>query len=63
MNTKALKKELESLEVQNYIKHICKNYSLSKEKLIKMIEVERKDANTIEEALKAVSTRIEYLMV
>ena len=63
MNTKALKKELESLEVQNYINYICKNYSLSKEKLIKMIEVERKDAKTIEEALKAVSTRIEYLMV
>ena len=63
MNTKTLKKELESLEVQNYINHICENYSLSKEKLIKMIESERKDVNTIEEALKAVSTRIEYLMV
>lgn len=63
MSTKTFKEELESLEVQNYIKYICENYSLSKEKLIKMIEVERKDANTIEEALKAVSTRIEYLMV
>jgi hypothetical protein len=57
------KEEIESKEVQDFINYICKNYTISKEKIILMLNEERSACSSMEEAIKNVNTRIEFIMI
>ena len=55
--------ELNELEVQKYIDLITTKYTISKDKVKKMLIEERAMTRNMSEAIAAVDTRIKFIMI
>ena len=55
--------ELNEPEVQKYIDLVTTKYTISKDKVKKMLIEERAMARNISEAIAAVDTRIKFIMI
>lgn len=63
MKTNAYTMEFNEPEVQKYIDLITTKYTISKDKVKKMLVEERATARNMSEAIAAVDTRIKFIMI
>lgn len=63
MNTNKYYSELNEPEVQKYIDLVTTKYTISKDKVKKMLIEERAMARNMSEAIAAVDTRIKFILV
>lgn len=63
MNVAIYLKELQEESIQLYIKKTLENFRISKAKLVDMLLTERELTDSMEEAVKAVNTRLKYYMI
>lgn len=63
MKTNAYTMEFNEPEVQKYIDLITTKYTISKDKVKKMLVEERAIARNMSEAIAAVDTRIKFIMI
>ena len=57
------KKELEAPEIQEYIKEVTNKTTLSEDKVIKLLLVERTEVDNMLQATHVVNVRIKYGLV